>query len=568
MKRWIRPQGVLLFLLFLVSIAALALFLSGPILGRAIERGGTAAVGARVDVDSARLSFFPLGFNVTGLQVTNPKEPMENTVEVGRIALKLDTGALIRRKLLVDEMTLVEMAFGTPRETSGAVVKQGSRETLPKEQLRFPSLKIPSVSEILGQEELTSVTLSEELRTRAARVEEGIGNARESLPDKAKVNDYRKRLDALLSDTGLDKARLSEAEKLRDEIRSERDRVRAVEKRITGDVADLRAGMSEVRESVGKDVERIGDKYAFTPEGLSNFSGLIFGPKARKWTQRTAQALKILDSLPRGSESGPKTAQPPRGKGVDIPLTEKRPLPDFLIKKAALSFRVPSGAIEGEALDFTLDQTVQKKPSTFALAGRELPGGASLEAEGKLDRTDPSSPRDDLKIRYEGWSVSDLSLAEGDGFPVTLNQGSGTLLGEVVLKGSAMEGTVQVDLSSVSLEAGDGKSGSPLGQAIGKALRGVGEISLTVHVSGNLDDPRVRITSNLDRVLTDAAGQAAREESRRLRAALREGIEGRTGPTLDEAAGSLQRLEDARSEIGAIKADLEETLKTKVKLPF
>ncbi len=567
MKRWIRPQGVIIFILLLVLFAVLVLVLSGPILGRGIERAGTAVVGARVDVDSARLSLFPLGLTVTGLDVTNPRAPMENTVSVGRIAFNMDPGALIRRKLLVEEMAVEGMAFNTPRAVSGAVKESVPAEDPTEEPFRLEPLKIPPVSQILAQEDLTSVRHSEAVRKKAGEIEENIKAAREGLPDRVKATDYRARLEKLFSGAGLDPARLNEAKKLRDEIRDERDRIRTVEDGITGGLSDLRNQLKEARESVSEDVNRLKEKYALTPGGLSNLSGLLFGPEVHKWTERTAQALKLLSHLPSGEEKDPKEVRPPRGKGIDIPLKERRPLPGFLIKRAALSLEVASGAIEGEALDLASDQSFQNNPATFSLAGRDLPGGAFLGARGVLDRTDPSAPRDNLKVTYKGWNVTDLTLSESDVFPVSLRRGSGTLSGEVVLKGLVMEGSVKVDLSSASLEAG-GTQTSALGRAMQQALQGVGSVSLTAVVNGTLDDPKVHLSSDLDRILKEAVGQAASEESARLEAALRKSIEGRTGPAIAEATGSLKHLEDAKEEVRAIKAELEKALKVKGKLPF
>ena len=571
MKRWIRPQGVIVFFLLVAVVAFLAFLLSGTLVKRGIEKAGTAVVGARVDVGHARLSLSPLGLTLTGLQVTNPKRPMENTVQVDRIAFNMDPGALLRRKVIVEEMALEGMAFNTPRKSSGAVAKRvkGQGQAGSEGVFRLAALKTPPVSEILAQEKLVSVQRASALKERAAVTEKSVEEARSSLPGRAEVAQYQKRLDTLLSTTGLTKARLDEAKNLQKEIRGERDRVQTAEDQVAANLSSLRTQLREARGSVGEDVSRLTTKYALTPEGLANISRTLLGDRVGVWADRGVQALKLLRYLPSRSEVDPEKARPPRGRGVDIPLTDRIPLPEFWVKRAALSLDVPTGAIAGKALDFSSDQALLKKPAVFQVSGRDLPGGTSVTAEGVLDHTDPKAGKDEVKMNYENWRVADLPLSDSDDLPVTLRSGSGTLAGRVIVKDEALEGSVRVDLTSVDMEAG-GEGGASLARAIRTALTGVQKFSVTANLGGTLDDPQIRLSSDLDRILKDAVGQAAREEADRLEAGLRKAIDEKTGPALADAEKSLRGLESAKDQLATIKAGLEEALKAKaaVKLPF
>ncbi|MCJ7499582.1 TIGR03545 family protein [bacterium] len=569
MKRWIRPQGIVVFFLLVAALAALSFIFSGTIVKRSIEKAGTAVAGARVDVGHARLSLSPLGLILTDLQVTNALRPMENTVQVDRIAFNMDSGALLRRKVLVEEMALEGMAFNTPRKSSGAVVKPAKAQGDSDGGFKLPALKTPPVSEILAQEDLLSVQRSRVLQERAAADQKHMEIARTSLPDKARVAQYQKQLDTLLSAKGLTKARVDEAKTLQKEIRGERDRVQAAEDQVTASLSSLKTQLKEARGSVGEDVSRLKEKYALSPEGLANITRTLLGDAAGLWADRGVQALKLLSYLPSMSDQDPKKAQPPRGKGVDVPLTDRMLLPGLWVKRAALSLTVPSGVIAGEAVDMSSDQALLKKPATFKVSGRNLSGGASLMAGGILDRTDPAAAKDEFNLNYDGWQVADLKLSGSESLPVTLRRGSGTVAGNVIMRGEALEGSVRVNLSSVAMEAA-GTNDNSLSRAMRAALTGVQKFSINADVTGTLDDPKVRLTSDLDRILKDAVGKAAREEADKLEAGLRTAIEEKTGPALAEAQKSLQALESAKAQLAAVKVDLEEALKAKaaVKLPF
>jgi uncharacterized protein (TIGR03545 family) len=496
---------------------------------------------------------------------------MENTIQVGRIAFNMDPGALLRSKLLVKEMAVEGMAFNTPRKSSGAIKRASAEKGRDSENggFRMPSLKVPPVSEILAQEELPSVKLSGDLKERAAAADSSVKDSLSSLPDRAKAAEYKKRLDTLLTGDKISKARLDEAKNLQNEIRTERDKVKAAQENVSSSLEALRTQLKEAKGAVGQDVTRLKNKYALTPAGLANVTRLLFGEKAGVWADRGVQAIKLLSYLPSGSKKDPAKVRPPRGKGVDVPLKDRMPLPELWVQRAALSLTIPAGDLAGEATDLTSDQPLIGKTTTFRVSGDNLPSGVSVKADGVLDHTDTAAPRDEYKITYGGWKVSDVALSESENFPVSLRQGEGAFTGDVVVKGEALEGTVRINLSSVVIDTG-GSGDSSLARAMRTALAGVGEFSINADVSGTLDDPRLRLSSDLDRILKDAVGQAAREEGARLEAGLRKAIEEKTGPALADAQKSLKSLETAKAELEAVKADLEEALKKKaaVKLPF
>jgi uncharacterized protein (TIGR03545 family) len=320
---------------------------------------------------------------------------------------------------------------------------------------------------------------------------------------------------------------------------------------------------------VDQDVTRLKNKYALTPEGLANVTRLLFGDRAGVWADRGVQALKLFSYLPSRSEADPAKARPPRGRGIDVPLEDRMPLPDLWVKRTALSLTVPAGALAGEARDLSSDQALLGKATTFKVSGDNLPSGVSVKADGVLDHTDAASPRDEYRFNYGGWKVLDLALSESENLPVTLRHGEGALTGNVVVKGEALEGSVRINLSSVAITTG-GSGDSSLARAMRTALTGVQKFSINADVNGTLDDPGVRLSSDLDRILKDAVGQAAREEGARLEAGLRKAVDEKTGPALADAQKSLKSLEAAKAELEAVKKDLEDALKTKaaVKLPF
>src|SRR5690606_30550530 len=104
---------------------------SGYLVRWGIITAGSSAVGAKVEVAQSKASLLETQLLLTGLQVTNPKSPMKNLVEVDRIELDFSTTALLRRKLVADYGIVSGLAFDTDRDHSGAIEKSSASDAPP-----------------------------------------------------------------------------------------------------------------------------------------------------------------------------------------------------------------------------------------------------------------------------------------------------------------------------------------------------------------------------------------------------------------------------------------------------
>lgn len=194
MNRWIRWQGLVAFLGVTISICLILFLVVDTIVKRVIENSGTKIVGAKVELEKADMSLFPAGLTLFGLQVTDPEEPMKNAVEIGRIAGTLDSLQLLRRKVIVNEMSVEGVRFGTQRIRSGAISKKTEKDGKDEKKNSIPGLpimKLPDIQVILGKENLQTVKLIQSIRTDIeGRKELWTKNITE-LPGKEKIDGYK-----------------------------------------------------------------------------------------------------------------------------------------------------------------------------------------------------------------------------------------------------------------------------------------------------------------------------------------------------------------------------------------
>jgi uncharacterized protein (TIGR03545 family) len=112
----------------LALIVAAWILVTALFLDRWIESGleaaGEAAVGAKVEIDGLDFRFSDLSIQWRRLQAADARQPMRNLLETGPAAFKMSPAALFRKRIVIDEMALEEVRSGTPRTTSGALLKK------------------------------------------------------------------------------------------------------------------------------------------------------------------------------------------------------------------------------------------------------------------------------------------------------------------------------------------------------------------------------------------------------------------------------------------------------------
>lgn len=585
---WIRWWGLGAFLLVTGALAAVWLLLVDPLAKWTIEQTGTRLVGAKVEVDKADVSLVPLGLTVTGLQVTNPDEPMTNAVEIARMAGTLDGLQLLHRKVIIEEMTMDGLRLGTPRRTSGAIVRApqtGEKGMMAKvaEKVTLPSFEVPDVKTILAQADLQSVKLVEQVRAEVAAEQENWKKRLAELPNKDKFNDYKTRIEKLKSagkgGLGGVLGATGEVAAIQKDLERDLAAVRKAKTDFETTLTTLRQRVDQAAKAPQEDLRRLQDKYSLSSQGLANMSGLLLGGKGGEYVQKgLGWYAKLQPMLARSKEQekGHEVVKPVRGKGLDVRFTERTPLPDFLIRHATVSAQLEIGILGGKIDNITPDQDVLGKPLTFAFAGDSLKALQSVRLDGTLDHVRPEAPKDSLRLSARGYPVHDLVLSDSADWPVTLRKTLADFDVHAAVSGRSLDGDFKADFKSVWLTAGRPDSTNPMAKAIASALSGVSGFSVKADLTGTLDQYDLRLSSDLDRVLKDAAGRFAQDYAQRVGKDLEAAVMAKVEGPLNDLKGSLRGLGGINDELqarvteatGLSKGAAEKLLPGGFKLPF
>lgn len=569
--KWIRWRGLAAFVVLVAIVSVFWFLLIDRIIERYIEKAGTSIVGAKVELDKADLSLFPLGLTLTGLQVTDPGSPMRNAVEAGRIAFLMDGVNLLLNKVTIDEMTVSGVRLNTPRKSSGEVKK--APVPAGHEEPPFLTFEIPAVKDVLKKEELESYKVVEELEGRIKEDREKFTKAAERLPDEKRIQAYRERFEKIKSGGRSPAEMIAKANDLialREDIEDDANLIKAT----AGEVGKTASYYKErVEFAVGapaRDIKRLTEKYALTQQGLMNLSKVFFSGEFFRWIDKGLLWRERADRVMQVYQKEPGVEVKPRGKGADVRFPERNPTPDFLIRKALVTLNIPSGDISGEVLDITGDQNILGRPTRFRFSGNKLKGLDSMALIGEVNRVVPERPRDFVKFDMRGYKIKDLALAKGGNMPLAFSKGLADLSVTADIRDFKLDAGIRAALSGIDVKAGRPDEDNPFLKAAASALTGVKGFGLQAGVKGTVDNYALTMTSDLDSVLMKSAGSVVAEKAAQFRGELTREINAKVGKPIEELKSELASFTNIQQELDKrlrltdkLKEEITKSLPTK-----
>jgi uncharacterized protein (TIGR03545 family) len=571
MKRFIRWQGFMFFVIVVLFFGAFWLFFADGIVKGIIQKYGTRAVGARVELGAPARALCPRGLHPTRLRVTDPDSPMKNAVEIDRISLSLEPLNLLRRKVIVREMTLDGIQLGTPRKSSGAIKgksrpgkaeedmgkgKAGGAVKGPCGGLSIPSFQIPDVKKILQTEQLQSLELVESLQKDIEGAQTKWKDALTKLPGKEKFDGYRRKIDELKSakkgGIGGILGSASELTTLKEDIQRDLDQIKSARGEFTRETASLKDRLAEAKSSPLKDVARLKQKYALSPAGLQHLSKALLGSRLCELVQKAGawyEKLKPVIERAGKREKGHEVVKPLRGKGVNVRFKEYEPLPDFLVREAKARVILKAGEIAGLVRDITPDQDVLGRPLKYAFEGDKLKGLRSFDLRGVLNHVSPAQPRDTASLVVKGYKVEDMALSGGSAFPLILNEALADLKLDAMLQGKDIKADIVSGFDSVKLSGGAVKETSPVMAALLSSLSDISRFQVNANIAGTLSDYTIDLNSDLDRVFAEAAGKAVAKQAGEFEKKLKDGVLARVEGPLNATGKDMGGLNGIGQEL-------------------
>ena len=574
--RW---RAIVPLVLLLALIVATWLLFADRVGRLAVERSGTAVLGARVDVRAFHISLWRGDVTIAGFVAASPFDSLENLFEADQLVADLDLLPLLEKKVVIDRLAATGLRFGTVRTTSGFVPSDGSGPTSQvlanaRSWAAQPALQVPVLQLATGKlsidsldpRRLHTVLAAESLATRADSSAKAWGDALGSLDVPGTADSaaaFARRLQtAKPTDLGL----INEARRMVDRVKQTRDRLSTLERGVRAGVGSLDGGLAALHAARQRDYAFARSLVKLPPIDASAIGWVLFGPAAVHRFQRAlyytqlGRAYMPPGLLPR-EQPGPRRA---RRSGVRVEFPRERRLPGFLLRDAELSFQLGVDSAgprryAGRLRGLTSAPALYGRPTTLEASA------PSVAIEAQFDHV-RAPPRDIAGGRVRDVALPAIRLPS---LPIRLAPGRGDVSLGFALYGDSIRGRWHVTAPTAGWQRDSGTAGGQAADLVWRVLSGIGQLELTAELSGTIGRPALHVRSNLDQAVSDQlramVGEEVAAAEARVRAMVDRFADAQVAPVQAQvarvSADVTDRLQQQRQALDSAQQQIEQQLR-------
>ena len=590
--KMIRWSGIIAFIVIVGLITLFNLLFLDSIIERSLEKQASVVLGARVDIGDLDFDIFDLHLEMNDLQVTNPDRPMRNTLEMKTIVFDLAAVPLLKKKFVIENMTVKDIAFDTDRKTSGAlpprfqrlhkktqVPKKTPDVTVPAvgrlEECVLPdfsaleALKKRSPEDLLRNAQLKSPEILSKYRGRISETRQLWETRLKELPTKESLASDLKALQKLKDERPTDisvlPAYLKKIKELSDKIDKSKKVLTAAGKEFQSDLHNLKQSLSpaEMAKLKNQDLKAAMAKLNIKIPSAEDLVCVLLGKNiAQNISTAISWYRKFNDYVPAGKakDAKEKPRQVPRMKGVDVQFPVTNGYPDFLIERAEFSagpdIKTEPGALafsklSGDLKGLTTQPALYGKPAQINLKGAFAYGRArEIVLSGNVDhRKAPADDTFNITIKEMRLWQKESEISQKS--PLRLTSAKLNVNSILGIKGEDIEGRVLLVVLNPEIAVG------PEAAILTDLFKDAGSFDITVSVAGTLDQPSMKLSSSLTNRLESGLKNIVQKELGGLQNGLKKFISSRIDDDLKDADSDIDNLE--KSVTGSISDRIDLT---------
>jgi len=531
----VRWKGIIFLVVLAVLVFVLNLVFTDRWLEKQLESAGSAAVGAKVELERLDFSLLGLQMRWDSLQVANPKNTMKNILTSGKTDFNFALLPLFQKKVVVENIKMKNVTSGTDRTTDGKIVKKTKvkKETKPNiitktiDRLQAQAAEAPvwnlaeygkkvNVDSILKILDLSSPKKIDSLQTQLTARYAYWDSTFAAVKWKQDLTFLESRIAALKPDEiktidGLQTA-LSSVQQMRNKVDSLAGFIKSTKSTLTADVDYSVTTLGLVDDWVKDDFRRALEKAKLPEFSKENMARFLFGGEV---VNRTTQALAAVNTIRTTaqkfkSDKPPKEEKPPRMKGQTIYFVTPQRYPNFWIKNIELSGHTTAGlSIGGMLKNVVSQQTIIGQPTSFVVEAKRK-DGANVELLGEFNYLS-EQPREHFTLTMGKMPLQNVSLSHSTLLPQKIQTGSGNVRVTLDLSGNSVHGDMDFAAENLSFAYATPTAEKKIDELLRHLLQSAAMIDLQVSLASSEDRTHFSLNSNLDdlfiRELKAMAGQ-------------------------------------------------------------
>ena len=446
MKQLFRWPGLIAFVVITGALAAFWLLLANTLIKMSVESIGSDLVGAEVNLDAADITLDPLQVRLTHLQVTDPEHPMRNMLELDDAIASVEPWKLLMGQLIVNDLTITQLKLNTERSRSGALKEKpekvsqkkgstdGAEETSALQEIQT---SLPSVSTVLGQEELLVCSRAQTLKSSYAEEQAKLDTLIAKMPDTKTRQQYKERF--ARATKGETKTlqefnrRKNELDQLKKELQEVKQTLEQSRHQVVASKTLLQEQLAALKSAPGEDWKRLTEKYSLSTQGGLNLSRILFGDKIGSWAETALRWYRRIEPFLASEEKAEEqTIQRARGRYIHFPSSD--PTPDFLLRRAQLQAVLPFGEVDGVLADVTHQPSIIGRPATFKAKASQLNGLERFSLDATFDHVSAQQAKDEVSFSLQALQLEQIQLGSSEEAAITLAQALSDIDGSITLQ--------------------------------------------------------------------------------------------------------------------------------------
>ena len=388
--KFIRWSFVIPTVIIIAAIIVFNIMFFDVILKKAFISTGEMIFGAKVEIGSVKTKFSKMSIAINDLNCANRNYYFKNLIDIDYIKFDVRFSPLLRKKFIIDEMTVSGLKWQTERKTSGQLPPRKEKKFEKKKKdgmfsKMFEAAKAKTVSEF---NQLPSVTAYKEIEDLINNFDvnklidkaqlESVKQIEQKTKDlQTKYENYQKKIESYDVNkkaeeikTQVDEISKTKVSGIADVAKAAKnvEKLKGYKKEIDtmlDDLNNIKKDVSEninfakeAKSAINKDIENISSKLSIPSLNLKNISKILFG---NQWVSRVETVMYYMALIKQYMpEKKEEVQERQRARGRDI-LFKLKQYPTLLISLINIS------GSTNEKLDFAgVIKNICSSPSMIA----------------------------------------------------------------------------------------------------------------------------------------------------------------------------------------------------------
>jgi len=608
----IRWNAIIPFAIFIFLIWAYFFFFFDTHMRKAIEWGGYKALGTELNIEEFKSSFIHGNVEIKKLEITDAAQPQFNSIELSSIRFDVNWDALLRLKIVVQEIAVEGIQFMSKRAHIGKVAppEPPSNEPSFTQQLQekaLNKLEKDNQSNVLGdvsaflktgkwddqvknlESQMASKKMIEDLTTKWTAKRTEWDAKLKTLPTNTELQSFKTRFDSIKykdfkTPQELDSS-IKQFDALFKDVDAKNKQIQELKSQFDTDLKSIDADYKSVDAQVKKDVDTIKAKLKIPKIDAASFAKALFmqylTPIMAKIDHYKALAEKYLPpkysrmikdaGKPKAKQVQAKpedddTIQPhPRAKGQVYEFPIKNGYPLFWIQKISISSKSNANADYGDfsglIQNITSNQRQIGKTTTLDLKGDFKKMAVSgIHATAELNNL-KEEPQADFAFNVASYPMLDLTLMNSKDGQISIPKSTASFAsaGQTIgFKNYTLK--LKTDFSNVSFNTNI--ADKTISEIINQTLKAINHFDVEANASGELKDLNFDIRSSLGTDLQASFENLLKTKIAEANAQLQKAVDAEIGKLKAQLTGQTDGLKNqANGEVAKVQKQLDDQKK-------